>query len=274
MRFGFMTSVTPNWSLEEVVEIASRFGYQAIEPRVEWGHAAEVGLDSTPQQRKDARNLLEAAGIRFASLALGTRLARATATERQESVDQIARYAELAADLGAPVLRVFGGPLPDGADMTAGRQWAAGTLGQAAERAAEWGVTPCLETHDDFRNPGDVVQVVEAAAHPNVGVVWHPNHHLRLGIPLAEGYQLLAPWIRHVHINEEPLANDPADANRPLRFGDGSAGLEATVHLLKHDNYKGAVCWEWLNGRKSGYVDPTPFLEQNAGSLARFVASA
>lgn len=274
MRFGFMTSVAPRWHVDQLIAAAHDFGYQAIELRVEWGHAAGIELDSSQEVRRDARRRLADAGVAVTCLALGTRFARSTSEERLESVEQVARYADLAADLGAPILRVFGGKVPEETSVADMRDGAAEALGQAASRAADAGVTPCLETHDDFSNPTDVAYVVEQAGHANVGVVWHATHHLRLGISVADGYRVLQPWVRHVHVNEGPQPGSERPGNGPEIFGAGDGNVAEVIRTLRADQYQGTVSWEWLNGRRDEYVDPGPALARNAEQLRAYTSNA
>jgi sugar phosphate isomerase/epimerase len=268
MKFGFMTSAAPRWTLDQMIAAAGADGYQAIEPRVEWGHAAGIELDLSKSERASINRQLEDGGVTISCLALGTRFARPTAAERAESIERTVRYAELAADLGAPLLRVFGGPVPEGMTVAALRDPAADALGQAARRAADFGVTPCLETHDDFKNPSDVAYVVSHAGDENVGVVWHAAHHLSLGIPVADAYQALKPWIRHCHLSEGAR---PDQDRPPLRFGDGDGNVRDVIHLLQANDYQGTVSWEWLNGRGDDYLNPESLLAENAERLREYV---
>jgi sugar phosphate isomerase/epimerase len=268
MKFGFMTSAAPRWTLDQIIAAARADGYQAIEPRVEWGHAAGIELDLSKAERMAIKRQLDDAGLTISCLALGTRFARRTAAERADNVERTTRYAELAADLGAPLLRVFGGPVPEGTTVEAMRDAAAEALGEAARRTADFGVTPCLETHDDFKNPADVAYVVRQAGEANVGVVWHAVHHLNLGIPVADAYQMLKPWIRHCHLSE---GAGPDQSQPPLRFGEGDGNVRDVIQTLRANNYQGAASWEWLNGRGDDYLNPEPLLAENAEQLREFV---
>ena len=280
MRFGFMSSVAPGWTLDQLVAAAGEYGFEAVELRVEWGHAAAVELDATAAERREARRKLADAGIAVSCLALGARLAKPSAEERAATVEQIARYAVLAADLGAPVLRVFGGPVPAGHTVAGLRDAAAETLGQAAARAAEYGVAPCLETHDHFNDPADVAHVVAGAGHPNVGVVWHASHHLRLGIPVADAYQALRPWVRHCHISEGARPGEERPADTPIPLGEGDGHVREVMRLLHADGYDGVLSWEWINGKQTDYnvpdvggaVDPRPHLAQYGAKLREYAA--
>lgn len=278
MRVGFMSSVAPTWDLDQLIAAAREYGYQAIEPRVEWGHAIGLELSASKEKRREVRAKLADAGIGLSCLSLGTRFAKASPAEREESVEAVARYAELAADLGAPLLRVFGGPIPEGRTMADLRDDVAAALAQAAARAADYGVTPCLETHDHFSHPADVAYVVRAADHPNLGVVWHANNHLRLGVSVAEGYELLRPRVRHVQINEGLRAGQPRPDLGPVALGEGDDNVREVVQTLKADGYEGVVSWEWINGGLldgkpdlARLIDPRPHLVQYGAKLQEYI---
>ena len=114
---AFMSSTCPEWTFEQMVDAAVKYGYEGVDLRVEWGHSHGLELDSTQDARREARTYATAQNVQISCVAIGARLARATAEERDDAVDQVRRYAELAADLGAPTIRVFGGNLPEGHTM-------------------------------------------------------------------------------------------------------------------------------------------------------------
>src|SRR5215208_5543751 len=205
-KLAFMSTTAPTWTMQQLVDGAVRLGYEGVDIRVEWGHNHELELESSQDTRQAARQYAAGQGIAWSCIALSTRFARATDAERQDAVEQVKRYAELAHDLGSPLLRVFGGNIPAGNTMQDLRPRTAEYLGKAAEAAAQWGVTPCLEVHDQHNNPDDVKYIVEQSGSGNVGVVWHVAHHMRLGVSVEDGYKTLKPWIRHLHIQE--LAKD------------------------------------------------------------------
>ena len=279
MQSGFMSSVAPHWNLDQLIAAATEYGFTAIEPRVEWGHAIGLELETSKAQRREARQKLADAGLSLSCLALGTRFAKASESERAAAVEQVARYAELAADLGAPVLRIFGGPIPEGRTMTDLRDEVGVAIGRAAARAEGYGVTPCLETHDHFSHPADVAHVVKVANHRNVGVVWHANHHLRLGVSIPEAYELIGPYVRHCHINEGPIRGQPSDGKRPIPLGSGDGNVAEVARILKGAAYSGVLSWEWINGGLIGgkpdlssIVDPREILRQYGSKLREYQA--
>jgi sugar phosphate isomerase/epimerase len=244
-KLAFMSTTAPIWNVRELIDGAGRLGYEGVDVRVEWGHAHGLELDSTQDARREARQYAADKGIAWSCVALSTRFARATDAEQQDAVEQVKRYAELARDLGSPLLRVFGGNIPDGHTMAELRPRTAAYLGRAAEAAAQWGVTPCLEVHDQHNNPEDVAWIVENAAHANVGVVWHVAHHLRLGVSVDDGYARLKPWIRHLHIQELPANYQAGQQAAYTRVGEGNGYLARVFELLERDGFQGYAANEW-----------------------------
>jgi sugar phosphate isomerase/epimerase len=247
IKLAFMSSTCPEWSFEQMVDAAKRYGYDGVDLRVEWKHHHGLELDSTKEARRRARQYAADQGIAIACVALSTRFARAAAEERAAEVEGVKRYAELAADLGAKVMRVFGGPIPQGHTMHDLRPSTAAALGQAAAAAEPFGVTPCLETHDAHNNPADVAWIVEHANHQNVGVVWHPAHHLRLGIPVDDAYGMIGKWVRHLHLQDWPKGGLPA-GERPgfLPIGEGDNHLARVFELLQRGGFDGYASNEWI----------------------------
>lgn len=273
IRLGFMTSVAPEWDLARIIAEARSAGYQCLEPRIGWNHGAGIELELSKGERRDIKHRLDDAGLTISALALGARFAKTTQEERAESIELTARAAELASDLGAPYLRVFGGPLPGDVTMIDIRDSVAEALGEAARRAAAFGVTPCLETHDDFSHPDDVAYVVSNCGEPNVGVIWHAGHHLRLGVSIADGYRTLAPWIRHCHTNGLPMPATMTESERATRTSTDANVTAQVVRTLAQHNYTGAISWEWLNGRGTDYIDPAPLLPAYARKLREYLSA-
>ncbi len=94
-----MTSVCPDWSLDEVVAGMKRHGYKGLEPRVEWGHASGIEAGLSKAARAEVRRRFAGEGLAICCIATGARMA-AEEPERAAHVEDVRRYIELAADLG------------------------------------------------------------------------------------------------------------------------------------------------------------------------------
>ncbi|MBI3971030.1 MAG: sugar phosphate isomerase/epimerase [Chloroflexi bacterium] len=266
IKLAFLSSTCPEWTFEQMVEAAKKYGYEGVDLRTQWGHGHGLELDSTTQARRQARERAAAQGIAISCVAISARFARATDAERNDAVDEVRRCAELAADLGSPLLRVFGGPIPEGHTMEELRPRTAEALGRAGEAAAQFGVMPCLEVHDQHNNPEDVAWIVEHAGQKNAGVVWHPAHHRRLGILVDDAYPPLKAWVRHLHLQDLPKAYTPGERAPFVPMGEGDQHLARVFELLERDGYDGYAANEWII-KKHAELDPDVYLPGAAKHL-------
>ena len=84
MHFSFMTFSTPELALPALLETAKRFGYEAVEPRLDSKHAHGIEVAATAAQRGEIRKALATAGIGVAlvvALGAGRLLRRAAIRE-------------------------------------------------------------------------------------------------------------------------------------------------------------------------------------------------
>ena len=52
---AFMSSTCPEWTFEQMVDAAAKYGYEGVDLRVEWGHNHGLELESTQDARRAAR---------------------------------------------------------------------------------------------------------------------------------------------------------------------------------------------------------------------------
>jgi sugar phosphate isomerase/epimerase len=243
MKYAFMTFSCPQWTLEEVLAAAQRYGYDGVELRVDANHNHGVEVTNTPEQRASARQMADTQGVALCCVATSCKFAD-PATVAQNVADAQVRI-DLAADLGAHVVRVFGGKIPQGLS----RQQAIDTVVQAlttlVDQAARRNVYLALETHDDWCDPQDVLAVVSQVNHPYVGVNWDYMHTLRVAkTSLDEAFAALGPYIRHVHFHDGSLAADKLEF---LPIGQGEYDQRRVLELLRSVEYDGYLSGEWIN---------------------------
>ncbi len=244
MRYSFMSFSTPTLDLHATLEAAATLGYQGIEPRAQAGHAHGIERTLSAAGRIGVRRLCEGAGVEIACLAVSCRFANPA--EAPAHVDDAAAFIHLAADIGCNRLRVFGGALPGGMARAEAVAQVAGCLAELAPAAQREGVTLCLETHDDWCNPDDVVAVMQAVGQPSVAVNWDIMHTQRQGRhTMAEAYAKLRPWVRHLHVHD---GVDSLAELKVLPTGTGDFDHREAMRLLLADGYDGYLSGEWIEG--------------------------
>jgi len=234
MKLGFMSSVYPDKSLTELIEIGKTYGYEGLEFRPEWGHAHGIELEASQAERREAAAVLRESELEGICLSPGTRFH--DEETREAELEKLTRYIDLAADVRIPYLRVFGDPLPIAGQGKRARQYQvlADYYGRAAERAGAAGVTLALETHMNFRGVDAGEVLFQAGYPPALRINWHLGHCLRYGEGVDEAYRHVKGSVVHVHFS---LSDDEAQ-NR---------AQERQVALLKNDGYDGYFSIEVIN---------------------------
>jgi len=140
-------------------------------------------------------------------------------------------YLQLCRELGAPLLRFVADHddyEPSAADLTA-------LLRNATSELSSAGVTLGLENHD--RWPAVVLrQIIDAVAHPAVGVCLDTANSLGAGEGLEHVAALLAPVTVNLHVKDVAITRVPSQMGfivegRPL--GDGQLPLRRTIDLVR-----------------------------------------
>ena len=239
MTFSFMTFSTPALDLPAVLATAKRYGYEAVEPRLDAKHGHGIEVACSTAERAAIRKTVKRSGVTLSCLA--TSCVFANPVTRDAMVrDALARVA-LAADVGAPTLRVFGGAFPETLSREDAIAGVAEALKRIADAAAQRQVTVCLETHDSWCDPAHVAEVMRRVNHPAIAVNWDILHPVRMGLAtIAQSFATLSPWIRHLHVHD--WAN-----NSFAPIGTGIVDHRTAIALLAQAGYTGAVSGEWIN---------------------------
>lgn len=239
---AFTTLGCPGWSWQEIVQNAVAMGYQGIEVR---GIAGEMDLPSAgpflPASRERTKRELAARGLAICCLGSSVRFDDAGTLD--EHIRSGKEYIDLARDLGAPYIRVFGDRIPSPErEQEISKQVVRGleTLGTYA---AERGVVVLIESHGDFSVSRRLRRIMEQVSNPAVGVLWDLHHPWRFhGESLEETYEALGPWVRHVHLKDSARHES---GFRYTLLGRGEFPLAEALALLKRVGYRGWLSFEW-----------------------------
>jgi sugar phosphate isomerase/epimerase len=252
MKYAFMSFSTAESTLTEMVEIACRYGYDGLEPRLDSEHAHGIEVAADARTRRAIVDQMAAASIELCCLATSLRYADPAQADSvvRESHERI----DLAGDLGVPALRVFGGKIPEDMTREAATDHAARLLASIADHAGERGVTICMETHDDWCDPKHVAALLLQVDHPAVAINWDIMHPVRVWrYTMDDAFETLMPWIRHVHVHDG-MGPDQAtfdaigtgDIDQMMPIGTGSIDHRRALELLKGIDYAGYISGEWI----------------------------
>ena len=236
-----MSFSTKALSLAEMIEVAQRYGYEGIEPRLDAGQAHGIEVEMPAGQRLSVRDEVAAGGVELACLA--TSLKYSDPAKFDDMVRQTHERIDLAGDLAVPVIRVFGGTIPEGVTREQASDLLVRALSNVADQAEERNVAVCIETHDDWSDPAYIASVLQQVNHKAIGANWDIMHPVRYAdVSMDDAFQLLKPWIRHLHIHDGSKA-----ASGLLPIGEGDIDHRRALELLRTIDYDGYISGEWIN---------------------------
>ncbi len=239
---AFTTLACPNWSWEQTVQKAVEYGYQGLELR---GVEGEMDLTKaspfTGSRLAATKRELADRGLAVPCLDTSCRFDQQTAID--SSIDEGKRHIDLAHALNAPFIRVFGDRIPDSQFRERIIAQVAAGLLALAHHAEGTSVQVLLESHGDFARVENLLAVLQAISHPQVGVLWDVHHPYRFfSEPLAETYERLKNRIRHVHLKDSVSVDGGV---RYCLLGQGIVPIREVLQLLANGGYQGWIAFEW-----------------------------
>ena len=237
MKPGFMSSVCPKQTLNELLTTAQFYRYKGIEFRVEWGHNHGLELDATEHQLRQASAMLSDAGIEASCIATSVKFNSPDRTEHLPQREFLKKYIRLAAMVGAPVIRTFSDFLPEDDESLREQvlNLAAESYAAVDETARQYGITILVETHTNMKGQW-ARQILDTSEAGNLQVLWHIGHHLRRGQSVDEAYSYIRGSVRHVHFTATSASDYVIDSDNQRHFD-----------LLATDGYTGYFSVEIIN---------------------------
>ena len=242
---AFSTLGCPDWTFSQVVDFAVQHGYAGIELR---GLQRQIDLTkcpefSTDENRKATLKIMKEKGLRFVDLGSSATLHFAEGADREKNLAEGRAYIDLAQQLNCPYIRVFPNLLPKNQDKKITMDLIAKGLVELGDYAKGKNVIVLMETHGDLVRLEDLEKIMQAATHPNVGLVWDiANMWTITKESPAAVHQQLKKYIHHTHIKDAKFVEGKLQYTR---LGQGEVPIFEAIDALSKAGYKGYYSFEW-----------------------------
>lgn len=246
MRLAFVTLSCPEWTLEDAFARFAANGCEGIEIQLIDGQFADARL--LAQNRERLRQLSASSGCRLFSIGTLVGLAHQDRADQTKEIAEGRAILEIAGDLGADFIRVFGSwhlKSPPGEWMT---DAATDTLSALVDTAAQAKVKMALETHDEFNSSARVAKVINRLDSPWVVALWDLMHPFRVGDTMDLVLANLGDRLGYVHVKDGRRRGDTWETTMP---GEGEMPIAAALQALARRGYDGYVAYEWERGKGS-----------------------
>jgi sugar phosphate isomerase/epimerase len=265
MKIGFSTRVCPQWDLGTVVTNAAKWGFDGIELHTLRGEShlpllPELAADTGEVRRLFADNGVECVGL-STSATLGSRNRRTVAEQKGVVIE----FAELAAQIGAPYVRLGAGT----ANRLEPRQTVlariAEELSSLAAVVSRLGVTLLIENDGTFRGSAHMWYLIDAVGHTAVRCCWNQCHAMTVLEGPTRSIPRLGSRIGLVHLCDASIdSSGTLIEHKPL--GQGDIQIARQIDLLRGVMYDRYLMVEWP-GEVRSFADADSALPDAAAFL-------
>jgi len=209
MKLGIVTyNIAKDWDLPTIIRVCEEVGLQGVELRTTHAHGVEVTL--TPEERREVRRLFENSSVELAGLGSTFEYHSPDPEVLRQNIEGTKEYVKLAADVGAPGVKVRPNDLPDGVPVEKTLEQIGLALREVGEFAKDYGVRIRLEVHGrGTAHLPYIRRIMDVADHDNVYVCWNSNLGEVEDGSVEKNFNLVKHKIDLVHINELYLESYP-----------------------------------------------------------------
>ncbi len=271
IKTAFSTLSCPDWSFQEIVSKGKQFGFDGVEIRQIQRETDLLKVhEFMPANRQSMTRQLNDAGFEICGLASSVHFDQPESHARETQLDIGKQYIDLAVDIGASFVRIFGDVVTLYEDSTPKDQIIQ-NISEYVDRLGEYavstgeGILVLIETHGDFADSLVMQETMKQVQSPAVGVLWDTHHPWKFfGEELSITYDRLGPWIGHTHWKDSVASAQTAANNESkdaaavahqlmsghqhadyVLFLQGEFPALECARLLHQAGYQGWHCLEW-----------------------------
>src|SRR3954452_11172678 len=259
----------PGVSLMDLLDFCAKNGFDGIDPT---GYFFPTYPEVPPDEY--VNNLKRRAfelGLGISGTGVRNNFTTSDKTVRAAAVQHIKEWVEVAARLGAPVLRVFADTqmkamtwqdVAKGYSRDDVSKWIVEALSQCAEQGKKFGVIIGVQNHGDFLQTGDQhLALINAVNSEWCGAIVDTGYY-KSKDPYEDMAQV-APYAVNWQIKERPFGEETETATDLVKL----------LKIIRASGYRGYLPIETLGGKTNKAYDPfavvPPFLKQLRDAIAQ-----
>jgi sugar phosphate isomerase/epimerase len=272
LPIGFSTLGCPTWSWPRILQFAQSHGFPAIELR---GLEEEIDLPKhpvfAPDRIAETKRELSSHSVRVVCLGSSANMHEQDPAKHAAQLADARAFVDLASALGAPYVRVFGNNLVKDVPREVLLAHIAKALRELGEYAGPRNVSVLLESHGDFTDSPTLVELMQRASSPAVGLLWDAHHtFVQSKEDPAETARQIMPYVKHTHLKD---SRPDGTARRYVLTGEGEVPVRAQFAALASHGYRGFYSFEWEKRWHPTIEEPEVALAHFAKEAARYLGS-
>ncbi len=207
---------SPKLDLFEFMDLAADLALDGVEP-TSYYFPPDVTFDYINRLKRQAFSL----GLDISGTAVGNNFCLPPGARRDEQIALVELWIDRAAELDAPVIRIFAGNVARGTSEEQAVTWAIDGINAVLPHAVKKGIVLALENHGGITStPEQLFKLVKAIDSPNFGVNLDTGN-FHGSNPYGEIAQL-APYAMNVQVKTEIRRSGASRTMRPISLGSSA----------------------------------------------------
>jgi sugar phosphate isomerase/epimerase len=264
---SFSTISCPDFTLPQIARARDEYGYDAVELYALEGE--RLTMERLADRLAEVRR--ELATTPISCLNSWAVLSSPDPAARRVQEERISAAVRLAAELGAPVVKAFGGEFPANRSRPEVFDYVAESISRVLPRARELGVRIVVETHDGFSLGESVAELLARIDDPYFGALWDVHHPYRHGEPVSRTAAAIGDRVLHAHVKD---AVRDGEGWRFVLLGEGELPVGSMIGALLERGFTGYLSLDWELMWHPDIAPPEVALPQFANGLRRAVTAA
>ncbi|MDO4404953.1 MAG: AMP-binding protein, partial [Atopobiaceae bacterium] len=242
MKLAFSTLGCPSYAWTDIYPMAKDLGFDGIEIRGIQGRAFAPNTPPFQLNRRDrTRVQLERLGLEIPCFSSNCELA--DESRREDNINEVTRYIELASDMGTPYIRVLlsrdihpvGGVNDD---------YIVDLLQDIGGLASIYDVTVLVETTSEYADTARLARVLDRVGMDSVAALWDLHHPYRMyGEAPEQSVANLGKYLRYCQVKDSVQVGDHFEYRM---MGEGDLPLHQMFDALVASGYDGYMTFEWV----------------------------
>lgn len=202
-------------------------------------------------------------GVRISGTGVRNNFANPDPEARAADVRHVKEWIDVASKLGAPVIRTFAGPVPEGYEQRWDEvaEWMTACCKECAAYGAQRGVLVGVQNHGDMLKTAEqTIRIVQAVDSPWFGVIVDTGY-FQTPDPYAD-IEAVMPYAVNFQIKESPFG-----AKSPIRID-----LARLMKIVRASGYKGYLPIETLSVKGRPY-DPHTLVPSFLAEVRQAIAN-
>jgi sugar phosphate isomerase/epimerase len=233
---GFADEISPD-PAEQLATLAAE-SIAHLELRGAW--SVNVA-DFTAEQVAAFRTAVDGAGVRVS--AIGSPVGKIpVGAPLEPELDRMRRVADVAAELGTAIVRVFSFYIPGGDPPERYRQQVIDRMGALAGIAEDRGLILAHENEKEIYGdtPDRCADLITAVGSPALRATFDPANFVQCGVrPHSDAYALLRPFLVYLQVKDALAATGEV-----VPAGEGDGQLRETLTALRDSGFTGFMSLE------------------------------